>query len=51
MNNSDILKLFAQANRSLGHNKYADLLENTATVYEANEVIKESETENEGNKV
>ena len=48
MNNSDFLKLFAQANRKCGYNDYADSLEEKATVYEADEVLKEILEEENG---
>lgn len=41
MDNSDILRLFAQANRRTGHEEYAKTLENAAAVYEAQEILKE----------
>lgn len=41
MNNSDVMYLFALANRRCGHEEYAKLLENTAAVYEAREVLRE----------
>ena len=48
MNKSDILRLFAQANRKCGketgksfYSKYAETLENAAAVYEANEILNE----------
>lgn len=52
MDSSDILKIFAAANRKIGMLRndknfidYANLLENTAAVYEANEVIRKVENE------
>ena len=41
MDNSDFLRIFAKANRRNGFNEYADFLDNTATIYEAREVLKE----------
>ena len=41
MNNSDILKLFADANRKCGYEDYAKLLDNPAAVYEATEILRE----------
>lgn len=43
MDNSDMLRLFAEANRKCGRNEYADLLENTAAVYEAAEILREEQ--------
>ena len=47
MKNSDIIKLFARANKRCGHDEYAEILDNTAAVYEANEIVRESEKRSE----
>ena len=41
MKTSDYLKLFAIANKRAGHDKYAEILNNQAAVYEAEEILKE----------
>ena len=43
MKDSDLFKLFAVVNKERGYLDYAKQLEDTATVYEANEVIREAE--------
>ena len=42
---SDILKIIANANEKCGYKDYAKLLYDTATIYEAVEIIKEKENE------
>jgi len=37
MKNSEFLRIFAQANKDCGYDKYAEILENQATVEEAAE--------------
>ena len=45
MENSDLLRVFAQANKQCGHAKYANILENQATVEEAKEIkVEKKET-------
>ena len=39
--NSYLLRMFAEANRKCGHDEYAKLLENTAVVYEAREILED----------
>jgi len=45
MDNSDILYLFAQVNRRNGYEEYADMLENTAAVYEADKILEEAKND------
>lgn len=45
MKDSDLFKLFAKANHQCGYHEHAKQLEDTATVYEAGEIIRESEKE------
>jgi len=47
MKNSDLLRAFSLANKKCGYEKYAKILEESATVEEAKEVLKDAEVENE----
>lgn len=48
MNESDIMRLFAQATKKCGYHDYAKQLENAATIYEANEIVREYEKKEGG---
>ena len=39
MTNSQLLHIFAQANKNCGYDEYADMLDSAAAVYEAEEAI------------
>ena len=46
MKNSEILFLFAQANRKCGYDEYADFLENSVAVKSAEEILSEDRRSN-----
>ena len=46
MTNSDLLRLFAEANRKCGYEKYARTLEESAVIEEAKEILKENTNDN-----
>lgn len=43
MNNSDLLRIFAEANKQVGYDRYAEKLEDKATVEEAEDCLNKGE--------